>query len=463
MKNIIFIFGIVLILIFSFYSIYANENTNDTQDINMTNSSDIAICNSTMFNNSTVNNTVIYVSTSGNDCNDGLTPEKSKKTIECAINTVADNGAVYVANGTYQEHLKINKNMSLIGINGSSVRIDGDYKDNTVVIGLNCDVHLKNLIIQNGADSGIVNYGKMSIYNSYIQNNRNGIVNHGNLSIYASKIKKNGWKGIYNEANLTVDDCSILNNSDGIYSFNDNRDCFLTINHTLIQSNKNNGIYTKGILIINDSIICYNGYNLGNGGICKNGGVLNVTNCKIHHNKGFFGGGICNEAGVLNVVNCSITNNKARIDGGGICNEGLMVLVNSTISNNKAGQVTHLIWIFGCSNGNGGGIYNYGDNMTIINCKIKNNIAKCGGGIYHNTDCKRSQSSVFGTDIIGNKAYAGGGIHANHGHINLENVNVKGNYAWHGGGIYTGDGHVDKGKHTEISGNWFMNLGFKEY
>ena len=89
--------------------------------------------------------------------------------------------------------------MSLIGINGSSVIIDSDYKDNTVVIGWNCDVHLKSLIIQHGSDSGIVNYGKISIDNSYIQNSENGIVNHGNLSIHGSKIKNNRWRAIFNK------------------------------------------------------------------------------------------------------------------------------------------------------------------------------------------------------------------------------------------------------------------------
>ena len=434
--------GIVLMLFFSFCSVYATNNTtNDTQDINITNSSVIAICNSTVCNNSTVNNTIIYVSTNGNDNNNGLTSKTSKKTIQNAVDTVPENSTVYIKSGTYHENLKINKNMSLIGINGSSVIIDGDYKDNTVVIGWGCDVQLKSLIIKDGANSGIINYGKMSIDNSYIQNCGNGIVNHGNL---------------------TVNDCSILNNSWGIYSRNDKRDCFLTINHTLIQGNEYNGISAYGILIINDSIICYNGYNLGKGGICKNGGVLNVTNCKIHHNKGSSGGGIENY-GVLNVVNCSITNNKARIDGGGIWNSGPMVLVNSTISNNVVYGATHLIWIFGVRPGDGGGIYT-AYNMIIINCKIKNNRAQCGGGIYYNTVCDVPESSIVGTDIIGNKAYAGGGIHANHGNIKLENVNVKGNYAWHGGGIYYGDGYVDKGEpNVKVEGNWIWNLGFKKY
>jgi hypothetical protein len=85
------------------------------------------------------------------------------------------------------------------------------------------------------------------------------------------------------------------------------------------------------------------------------------------------------------------------------------------------------------------------------------------GGIYYNTACDWLQSSIVGTDIIGNNAYAGGGIHANHGRLNLESTKVKGNYALYGGGIYYGDGMVHEDMGTEVSGNWIMNLGFRDF
>jgi hypothetical protein len=346
------LFLIPFILFLSVFSVYATNITNSTA-IDTKNST---ICDNNSCNDIILNNSVIYVFTNGSDSNNGLTLGTSKYSIQNAIDTVSDNGTIYVMPGTYHENIKINKNVSLIGSRDNSTLIDGDYKSDCVVIGWYCDVQLKSLIIKNGANSGIVNYGKMSIDNSYIQNS---------------------GRGIFNKANLTVNNCSILNNGNSIYGFNDNRDCFVTINHTLIQGNKN-GIYTEGILIINDSIICYNGQYLGHS-ISNYHGILNVTNCKIHHNLGS-SGGIENIGGVLNVVNCSINNNKAMLNGGGIWNSGPMVLVNSTISNNKAGRSTRLIWIFGCGVDFGGGIYTE-NNMTIINCKIKNNRAKCGGNI----------------------------------------------------------------------------------
>lgn len=104
--------SVVLILFLSVCSSYALDN------INVKNSSNIT-CNNSECNKTTntQNNSIIYVSTNGDDCNNGLTEATSKRNIQCAINTVADNGTVYVANGTYHENLKISKNVSLIRVN----------------------------------------------------------------------------------------------------------------------------------------------------------------------------------------------------------------------------------------------------------------------------------------------------------------------------------------------------------
>lgn len=95
-----------------FGSVYAlNSNTNKT---NLTNRS---ACTTINYNESIPSNSsVIYVSLSGDDGGDGLTKATSKRTIQCAINTVANDGTVYVTNGTYHENLKIDKNVSLIRV-----------------------------------------------------------------------------------------------------------------------------------------------------------------------------------------------------------------------------------------------------------------------------------------------------------------------------------------------------------
>jgi hypothetical protein len=60
-------------------------------------------------------NETIYVSTSGNDTNTGLTLNMSKRTIQNALDIAKDGDVIKVCNGTYKEHVIINKNVLLVG------------------------------------------------------------------------------------------------------------------------------------------------------------------------------------------------------------------------------------------------------------------------------------------------------------------------------------------------------------
>ncbi len=79
----------------------------------------------------------IYVSTSGNDAwngqsdtYDSVTGDGPKATINSAINTVDNNGTVYIASGTYNENLNVLiKNVNLIGEDPDTTIIDGQQKN----------------------------------------------------------------------------------------------------------------------------------------------------------------------------------------------------------------------------------------------------------------------------------------------------------------------------------------------
>ncbi|HEC77113.1 MAG TPA: hypothetical protein ENI33_07650, partial [Thermoplasmatales archaeon] len=78
--------------------------------------------------------------------------------IQNGINGVAENGTVYVYNGTYYENVVINKSISLIGEDRNTVIIDGNNTGDVVYVTAN-NVSIRNFTIRNSGnnwrDSGI--------------------------------------------------------------------------------------------------------------------------------------------------------------------------------------------------------------------------------------------------------------------------------------------------------------------
>ncbi|MCL5677249.1 MAG: hypothetical protein M1602_05205 [Firmicutes bacterium] len=70
----------------------------------------------------------VYVRPTGNDANDGKANDNAhaKQTIQAAVGAVADGGTVYVAEGTYNEDITINKSVKLLSVAGKdSTTING--------------------------------------------------------------------------------------------------------------------------------------------------------------------------------------------------------------------------------------------------------------------------------------------------------------------------------------------------
>jgi len=90
----------------------------------------------------------------------------------------------------------------------------------------------------------------------------------------------------------------------------------------------------------------------------------------------------------------TITGGNAKSNGGGIYNyRGNPSVVNCTITGNFA-------------NGNGGGMYNDQSNSTLVNCTLsKNSAGEAGGGIYNCTSSPKLVNCTFSE----NSALNGGG------------------------------------------------------
>lgn len=256
--------------------------------------------------------------------------------------------------------------------------------------------------------------------------------------------------GISIWSNLQLDNSTVrFCEGDGIHIF----DAHIIINDVLVSDNRSNGIILEQWSYIrsefNDFIIRNNdGYGLFLGDQSKlitsngliennyNGGVLvgyetssNLSNLSIYGNGslnssggGVFVGGGC----YMNNVNIS---NNIGINGAGIyCNpigfEQLTIL-NSAIDGNAAGI-------------NGGGIYVAQGFIQATNCKINNNDASNGGGIYFSAVESMGSTDFINCEITENNAIAnGGGIFCNiMDHSPLFNhVTVANNTANLGGGL----------------------------
>jgi len=278
----------------------------------LNNTTNITNYNKNTYNQSIPSNsTVIYVSTDGNDCNNGLTENTSKKTIQNAIDTVANGGIINIQNGTYHENLKINKNVSLIQT-APTVIIDGNSNDSCIIIEKNADVYLQSLTVTHGS-VGIINHGKTYLFANCITDNIVGIENTGKMEIHSTTSANNKNNGVINSGNLTTCSSYIINNiNDGIIN-NGN----LNMLYFPMVSGNRNGIINNGNLTLSqESKVSTNNHN----GII-NSGSLNITNSYIHNN---------GDSGIVNSGN--LTFNKSFILDNkniGINNTGASKIINS--------------------------------------------------------------------------------------------------------------------------------------
>jgi predicted outer membrane repeat protein len=98
----------------------------------------------------------------------------------------------------------------------------------------------------------------------------------------------------------------------------------------------------------------------------------------------------------------------------------------------------------------GGGVYAAGGNLQIVNCRITNNSAEWGGGLFQ--EGASGRVDVIGSRIeLNTSASQGGGMFVR-GSAALTNTLVLSNAA----GLYGGGLHVDNGR-TDLNGGLFSN------
>jgi len=265
---------------------------------------------------------VLYVSTSGNDNNDCLSPVTACATIDGALTKAAPGDTIRVTaetyTGTAEPVVLVNKDISLSGgWNGAFTSqightvLDGQNTHYVIEIAETTTVSIEYFIIQNGFSdtsvAGMANYGTLTLDNSIVQNNQGtdfgggGISNYGTLTVQWSTIRDNSGPGVYNwdyAGPLIILNSTINNNSNGVGIRVYNQDASI-INST-ISGNTNTSYYYDG------------------------GGI-------------YYGGG---SGKTLLLRNVTITGNRATSSGGGIfmfdTYGGQVLMENSILSGNIA-------------------------------------------------------------------------------------------------------------------------------
>lgn len=152
-------------------------------------------------------------------------------------------------------------------------------------------------------------------------------------------------KGIFSKQDLTLVNCEISNNAQGLHSWNK-----LTVKNCKITQNTNKGIYIAPTeVLIQDSEISYNSTSGEGGGICiedigDEEVSVEINGCTISYNGASYAGGIYDFNSPVKIHDTIIENNTAdgtNMNGGGIYlnerpSEGIVELSGTTIIRNNS-------------------------------------------------------------------------------------------------------------------------------
>jgi len=156
-------------------------------------------------------------------------------TIQAAINDqdTADGHTIFVEEGTYYEHVVVNKSLSLIGEDRSTTIIDGNYTGSNVMNITANNVNITGFTIQNGRKDGIwLNYSSLcTISGNNVTNSKyaNGIrLRWSSFNTVSGNDLTNNYNAgvfLYRSCCNTVSGNNITNNGEEgvfIYSFSHN-------------------------------------------------------------------------------------------------------------------------------------------------------------------------------------------------------------------------------------------------
>jgi len=271
----------------------------------------------------------------GSDNNDCKTPTTACKTIGHAVSLARSGDSIRIAAATYIENLLIGVNVTVIGSGAKTTIIDGARIGTVVNVSNGFVVSLTNLTIRNGnahgfGGGGIVNAGTLTINNCTISNN----------TAFGSDFGGGDGGGIYNFPAGTLK----INNS--------------TVNGNTASrgaTGSGGGIFNFGNLTINNSTFYGNsaGGNDGYGGGICNVSVLSMSSSTVSGNSATNGSGIYGGVGT-SLQNSIVANNPGGNCSGNLVSNGYNISNDGTCNFNNIGDLNNTDPKLGPLQNNGG-------------------------------------------------------------------------------------------------------------
>ncbi|HSC09647.1 MAG TPA: choice-of-anchor Q domain-containing protein [Rhodanobacteraceae bacterium] len=191
--------------------------------------------------------------------------------------------------------------------------------------------------------------------------------------------------GIASDANLTVDDCVITDNSaesvfGDIHGGGIDNGGSLVLKNSIVEDNKTlhngsiggiaGGIHSSGPLTISNSTISGNQSAYG-GGLYAEGKVT-ITNSTFSGNSATYGAAIYTEGSTMTLVNDTISGNASAGDGAGMfLDTGTIDLYSVTVAANEANADNS-------GGGGGAGLYNVSASVSLNNSILSGNYYRSG-------------------------------------------------------------------------------------
>lgn len=286
-----------------------------------------------------------YVTPTGDDNNDCLSPATPCATINGTIAKASSGDTILISIGTYTD-----SGSDVARIFGKSLTFSGGWDESfSIQSGM-------STLDGQGVRAGITTAAQfsgmaISVERLIIQNSTQGVYIAGDWSIHDSIIRGNSGIGIsVPQGSLTLDNSSVIGNDFGINATGN----AVVVNNSIINNNARRGIsyfgsFSPSLTINNSSISSNTG-----GGIEVRGSVFNVTsvdinNSTIANNRTdtfFVGGGMLLHADYglnLTINNSTISGNWAN-SGGGVYIEGIINTVtirNTILADNNATNTSH--------------------------------------------------------------------------------------------------------------------------
>ena len=309
--------------------------------------------------------------------------------IQEGINAVAENGTVYVYDGTYYENVFVNNTINLIGENRNTTIIDGSGNGDVVFVSSDF-VNITGFMIQNSG--GNTNDAGIDIRSN------NNIINNNNIA-------SNNYDGIYfySSSNNTITGNTISNNYFGIWFYSSSNDNNIT-NNNITSNNQtgilssqscNNNIFTSNNILNNDR----DGISIR---YSSNNNIITGNNITSNNHEGIY---LYNSSDNNTITGNNITLN----DYNGII---FWSSGNNTIASNNITS----------NNGDGIYIYSSSDNNTIL----ENNIINNGNGVFIHESSSNNidNNTVSSNDLSGIAVLA----YSNFNNVTNNTIDGLGNY-----------------------------------